>query len=65
MSSKEFTFDLLPNATLNEHIYRLKGPLVLNNMFAFQEVLRSESVTTILDLTEVPYIESILPVWEC
>jgi len=58
MSSKEFAFELLPGATPNHHIYRLSGPLVLNNMFAFQEVLRSESITTILDLTDVPYIDS-------
>jgi len=58
MSSKEFAFQLLPNATPDEHIFRLSGPLVLNNLFAFQEVLRSESVTTILDLTDVPYIDS-------
>ena len=32
--------------------------MVLGNMFAFQEVLRSESVTTILDLTDVPYMDS-------
>jgi anti-anti-sigma factor len=58
MSSKELTFELLAGANPNEHTYRLIGPLVLNNMFSFQEVLRSESVTTILDLTDVPYIDS-------
>ena len=58
MISKQLTFELLPNASPNEHTYRLEGPLVLNNLFAFQEVLRSESVTTILDLTGVPYIDS-------
>jgi anti-anti-sigma factor len=58
MISKELTFELLASASPSEHTYRLQGPLVLNNMFAFQEVLRSESVTTILDLTGVPYIDS-------
>jgi len=58
MISKELTFELLPSANPNEHVYRLQGPLVLNNMFAFQEVLRSEAVTTILDLTAVPYVDS-------
>jgi anti-sigma B factor antagonist len=58
MSSKEFAFELLPDATPNEHIYRLSGPLVLNNMFAFQAAMRSEAVTTILDMTGVPYIDS-------
>jgi len=60
MQSQELTFELLPSANPNEHTYRLNGPLVLNNMFAFQEVLRSESASavTILDLTNVPYIDS-------
>jgi anti-sigma B factor antagonist len=58
MSSKEFAFELLPSTTPNQHVYRLNGPLTLNNMFAFQELLRSESVTTILDFTDVPYIDS-------
>lgn len=57
-SSEKLTFELLTGADPNEHTYRLKGPLVLNNMFAFQELLRSESATTILDLTDVPYIDS-------
>jgi anti-sigma B factor antagonist len=58
MLSEKLTFELVAGADPNEHTYRLKGPLVLNNMFAFQEVLRSESVTTILDLTDVLYIDS-------
>jgi anti-sigma B factor antagonist len=59
MSTKELTFELLAGANPNEHTYHLIGPLVLNNMFAFQKVLRSEeSVNTILDLTDVPYIDS-------
>jgi anti-sigma B factor antagonist len=58
MSSKEFTFELLPDAAPNEHIYHLNGPLLLNNMFGFQSVMRSESGTTILDMTDVPYIDS-------
>jgi anti-sigma B factor antagonist len=58
MSAKDFTFELLEGADPNEHTYRLSGPLVLHNMFDFQRVLRSESATTILDLTGVPYMDS-------
>jgi anti-sigma B factor antagonist len=58
MATEKLTFELLQGASPNEHIYRLQGPMVLGNMFAFQEVLRSESVTTILDLTDVPYMDS-------
>lgn len=58
MSSEKLTFELLPDASPNEHAYCLKGPLVLENIFAFQEVLRSECVNTILDFTNVPYMDS-------
>ena len=58
MSTENLTFELMEGASPNEHIYQLKGPMVLGNMFAFQEVLRSESATTILDLTAVPYMDS-------
>jgi anti-anti-sigma factor len=58
MSSEKLTFEVSAGASPNEHIYRLHGPLVLGNIFAFQEVLRAESVTTILDLTDVPYMDS-------
>ena len=58
MSSEKLTFELLEGASPNEHIYCLHGPMVLGNMFAFQEVLRSESVTTILNLADVPFMDS-------
>jgi anti-sigma B factor antagonist len=59
MSSENLTFELLDVASPNEHIYQLKGPMVLGNMFAFQEVLRSASATTtVLDMTDVPYMDS-------
>lgn len=58
MSTEKLTFELVEGASPNEHIYHLNGPMLLGNMFAFQEVLRSESVTTILDLTNVPYMDS-------
>jgi anti-sigma B factor antagonist len=57
MSLEKLVFEPLPN-TGNEHLFRLQGPLTLNNLFAFQEVLRQQSVTTILDLTGVQYMDS-------
>jgi anti-sigma B factor antagonist len=57
MPSEKLFFELLPG-TGDEHIYRLLGPLTLSNLFAFQEVLRQQSGTTILDLTGVPYMDS-------
>ena len=56
MSTETLTFELAGDA--NPHVYRLKGPMVLGSMFTFQQALRSETVSTILDLTEVPYMDS-------
>ena len=37
----------------------LKGPLILANLFAFQQAVRAEnSPTLILDLSAVPYMDS-------
>jgi anti-sigma B factor antagonist len=58
MSSEKLTFELTEGASPGEHVYRLKGPMVLGNMFAFQEVLRAETVVTVLDMTDVPYMDS-------
>ena len=58
MNSEKLTFEPLQASSPEEHIYRLNGPLVLGTIFEFKEVLRSESVNTILDLTGVPYMDS-------
>lgn len=40
-------------------VLRLKGPLTTHNLSPFQNAVRGESAPTmILDLTEVPYIDS-------
>lgn len=57
MPSEKLVFEPLPTRS-NEHLFRLQGPLTLNNLFAFQEVLRQQAVTTILDLSGVPYMDS-------
>ena len=42
-----------------QRIIRLSGPILLSNFFAFQSLVRgSTSPNLILDLTEVPYIDS-------
>ena len=56
MSTETLTFEVAEGA--NPHVYRLKGPMVLGSMFAFQQALRSETNSTILDLTDVPYMDS-------
>jgi anti-sigma B factor antagonist len=40
-------------------VLRLAGPIVISNLFQFQSMVRADtSRTLILDLTEVPYIDS-------
>ena len=58
MPAEKLTFELAPGADANEQIYCMQGPMVLGSMFAFQQVLRSASTTTILDMTAVPYLDS-------
>lgn len=56
MSTEKLTYELAEGAS--PHVYRLKGPMVLGNMFGIQEALRSETASTVLDLSEVPYMDS-------
>jgi anti-sigma B factor antagonist len=42
-----------------ERVLRLSGPILISNFFAFQALVRgSTQPTLILDLTQVPYIDS-------
>ena len=42
-----------------QRVLRLTGPILISNFFQFQSLVRgSTSPTLILDLTEVPYIDS-------
>jgi anti-sigma B factor antagonist len=42
-----------------EQILRLSGPVLISNFFEFQSLVRASSTPTlILDLTQVPYIDS-------
>jgi anti-sigma B factor antagonist len=58
MTSENLSIEPLPGTSSDKHVYSLKGPFVLGTMFAIQEVLGSGTVSTILDLTEVPYMDS-------
>lgn len=59
MSNEPLTFESLAGKSENTRIIRLNGPLVLANLFEFQEELRNHpSQTTILDLSGVPYMDS-------
>lgn len=42
-----------------ERVLRLSGPILISNLFEFQSLVRgSTHPTLILDLTQVPYIDS-------
>src|SRR5271157_2404898 len=47
------------DATGDASILRLHGPLLLNNFFPFQSMVRSDTAgTLIVDMADVPYIDS-------
>jgi anti-sigma B factor antagonist len=58
MLTEKLEFEPLPQTDSSKHVYRLRGPIVLGNLFSIQEILRSSNVHTVLDLTEVPYVDS-------
>ena len=48
-----------PGPRDGEFIVRLKGPLTLGNIFEFQKTVRADrSPLLVIDLAEVPYIDS-------
>ena len=49
----------LAGSQAGQRILRLKGPLTMSNLYEFQSKVRSDnSRTLIVDLTEVPYVDS-------
>lgn len=57
--SNVVTYEPLEIEHTDDGILRLKGPLVTENLPSFQNALRREGANTmILDLSEVPYIDS-------
>lgn len=49
----------IQDSAKGHRILRLAGPLTLSNLFEFQSLVRAgKSAVTILDLTNVPYIDS-------
>jgi anti-sigma B factor antagonist len=59
MSSEEFMVERFGEGSGSQGVLRLKGPLTFENLSSFQNAIRREdSTTVILDLTEVPYVDS-------
>lgn len=52
--------DIVPleSARPEQQVYALKGPLTLGNLLAVQEALRSPASVLILDLAQVPFVDS-------
>ncbi len=59
MPQDTLTVESVAGATQGTRVLRLKGPITLSTFFDFQNLIRSDaSPKLILDLTEVPYVDS-------
>ncbi|HUB18518.1 MAG TPA: STAS domain-containing protein [Acidobacteriaceae bacterium] len=59
MSAELLTLESVAGQAPGTRILRLTGPLVINNLFEFQSILRNDPPQVlILDLTGVPYMDS-------
>jgi anti-sigma B factor antagonist len=59
MIKEPFFFEILPGRDASTRILRLTGPLVLQNIFEFQQELAKEHPPlTIFDMSGVPYMDS-------
>lgn len=59
MQSEPLTFEISHGSTDGTRVFRLTGPLVLQNIFDLQSELAKEPASvTIFDLTAVPYMDS-------
>jgi anti-anti-sigma factor len=59
MSIEHLTVDVSPGVREGQRIYKLSGPLTITTLFDFQTAVRAEkSPAMILDLSQVPYIDS-------
>ena len=59
MSSEDFMVERFGEGGGEQGVLRLKGPLTYQSLSSFQNAVRREdSGTVILDMTEVPYVDS-------
>ena len=59
MPQEPLTIEDIAGLQNGERILRLKGPILINNLFDFQAKVRAnQSEKLILDLTEVSYVDS-------
>jgi anti-sigma B factor antagonist len=59
LEKEPLSIECLPSAGPEETILKLTGPMVLENLFGFQDLIRREKARIrILDLTGVPHVDS-------
>ena len=59
MPDEPLRVENLEGSSVGHRIFRLTGPLTLPNLFEFQGLVRAEkSAVMIIDLTQVPYVDS-------
>ena len=59
MPDEPLRVESLVGSRVEHRILRLTGPLTLSNLFEFQGMVRADkAVALIIDLTQVPYIDS-------
>jgi anti-sigma B factor antagonist len=59
MKPESLTIEDVAGFQDGERILRLKGPLLISNLFDFQSRVRTDtSASLVIDFTEVPYIDS-------
>ncbi len=59
MPQEPLQIEDVTGAPAGQRVLRLSGPILLSNFFQFQALVRASTARTlILDLTQVPYIDS-------
>jgi anti-sigma B factor antagonist len=59
MPQEPLRIEDVTGAPAGQRVLRLSGPILLSNFFQFQAMVRASTAPTlILDLTQVPYIDS-------
>ena len=59
MPQEPLRIEDVPGSRAGQRILRLTGPVIINNLFEFQALVRADaSRALILDLTRVPYVDS-------
>jgi len=59
MPQEPLQIEDIATSTPGQRIIRLVGPVLISNFFQFQTIVRTDpAISLILDLTQVPYVDS-------